>query len=1381
MAFDQSTRNRLARFVSDTRSLLAEEFTRQLQNDHGLDPATGDVTDLAKLEHLDDARRETALLLRETMEHYLASADTNTAAKAQKAQQEALDRIVREQAFTVLNRLCALRMSEARGLLIESIAKGYQSKGFQLYQRLTGTALGETGDTYRVFIFSVFDEFAVDLPVLFDRFSPQGRLFPRETVLLAVLEQINCADIDPLWAEDETIGWIYQYFNSVDERREMRKHGAPRTSRELAVRNQFFTPRYVVEFLTDNTLGCIWYEMTQGKTGLKDSCHYLVRRPNEVFLAEGEDAPKAPEGKESAEDLSQKELLRRPVHIPYRPLKDPRDIKMLDPACGSMHFGLYAFDLFERIYSEAWDLEAKQGADGFVRSEDLKPLHDTYESKDAFFHDVPRLIIERSIHGIDIDPRAVQIAGLSLWLRAQKSWQAQNEKAPDRPQIQRSNIVCAEPMPGEVDMLEEFLKGLRDDRLESLIQRVLDVPKDSQVRATGRMAEALCDLVRTIWEEMKLAGEAGSLLKIEESLADAIAQGKEEWVEKAPLFRVMEFGLTEETQANPKVKYYKHIPGEEEDFWNRAEALVLAALEDYAEHAKGAEASRRRMFIADATRGFAFVDLSRKVFDVILMNPPFGDMPNSAEHYLTVQYPTHSHNILCCFISRMRSLARRGYVGSVIDRTILIKNSYEAMRQHELLNNAALKGVLDLGWGVLDANVEVSTLLIGRSSTEKVAGWSLVDVADKEEGLPIRIDTPQLLTHTQLLRMPFAVINLQSPTFFRDAVVHCVQIGDKWCEFVNGHTIKSDVFKRLLWELPQTALSDSAAARMWNGSGYSPFRTSFVEAVEIDYAGGLSNHRSTIFRSPHKHGHAGLCFGKRGDYLDVQLLPGGFMLTNEGFGGACEDQSKTLACLAVLNARVTQYMVNQYCGQHKGTGYVNRLPAPDIDAVATARLVESATKCWYCAVSIQSLCETDHAFRGPLVGDVTDHPLSIEDTVSAICARQHEYTTAIAKNDELVEACFGLKDDDARILLDATQDRPSPNVYWGKPVRDHETTERLVAMSIVSYLMGVTFGRWGPLQELLSAPMEKLEGWPSEISIVLDHSQVATAEESADIDPVLMDLWRQGVFEVDVHHPAVSDNVFELAAHYAFGQQANCLCEEVLSILSVDRMSDLLVPRGQLFDWHLGNYSKGTRVAPIYWQLSTPSGSYTFWLYYPHLTDQTLYTCVNNFIDPKLTQVAEEAARLRGKPNRSSAEEKELERLSNLELELRDFRDEMLRTAKFWKPNFNDGVQITAAPLWKLFLHKKWRARLKETWEKLETGEYDWAHLTLPIWPDRVVRTCHKDHSYATAHGLEDTLWYEVEVKKTSRGGRVTTKLEWQPRDLTEDELNEIIAEVKAR
>ena len=68
---------------------------------------------------------------------------------------------------------------------------------------------------------------------------------------------------------------------------------------------------------------------------------------------------------------------------------------------------------------------------------------------------VPKMIIEHNLHGIDIDPRAVQIAALALWLRAQKTWKSLGLKAQERPRIARSNIVTAEPMPGEEDMRRE--------------------------------------------------------------------------------------------------------------------------------------------------------------------------------------------------------------------------------------------------------------------------------------------------------------------------------------------------------------------------------------------------------------------------------------------------------------------------------------------------------------------------------------------------------------------------------------------------------------------------------------------------------------------------------------------------------------------------------------------------------------------------------------------------------------------------------------------------------------------------------------------------------------------------------------------------------------
>ena len=140
--------------------------------------------------------------------------------------------------------------------------------------------------------------------MLFDPNDSANRLYPRQKTLDEVLDLLNGGGIKPeetelreewpkIWSQDETIGWVYQYFTPKELRDQARKESpAPRNSYELAFRNQFFTPRYVVEFLTDNTLGRIWYEMRKGDTKLKDQCRYMVRRPTEIFLKEGEQPPK---------------------------------------------------------------------------------------------------------------------------------------------------------------------------------------------------------------------------------------------------------------------------------------------------------------------------------------------------------------------------------------------------------------------------------------------------------------------------------------------------------------------------------------------------------------------------------------------------------------------------------------------------------------------------------------------------------------------------------------------------------------------------------------------------------------------------------------------------------------------------------------------------------------------------------------------------------------------------------------------------------------------------------------------------------------------------------------------------------------------------------
>jgi hypothetical protein len=282
MSFDKEARNALARMVTACRKRLIEDVTDQLRGIFGLHP-DGTVLILDQLAYLSEEQKVDAQALRELLNHFVAGA----AGTEEERWRAAYERLVLEISFTILNRLVALRLCEERGLVLECVRKDMASDGFRLFERLSGGALGTRYQTYCVFLESLFDELAIDLGMLFDRTMPRSAIFPSERCLEDVLALLNDANMASLWIQDETIGWVYQYFNPPEERRAMReKSPAPRNSRELAVRNQFFTPRYVVEFLTDNTLGRIWYEMRRGQTHIQEDCRYFVRRPNETDFSD---------------------------------------------------------------------------------------------------------------------------------------------------------------------------------------------------------------------------------------------------------------------------------------------------------------------------------------------------------------------------------------------------------------------------------------------------------------------------------------------------------------------------------------------------------------------------------------------------------------------------------------------------------------------------------------------------------------------------------------------------------------------------------------------------------------------------------------------------------------------------------------------------------------------------------------------------------------------------------------------------------------------------------------------------------------------------------------------------------------------------------------
>jgi hypothetical protein len=229
------------------------------------------------------------------------------------------------------------------------------------------------------------------------------------------------------------------------------------------------------------------------------------------------------------------------------------------------------------------------------------------------------------------------------------------------------------------------------------------------------------------------------------------------------------------------------------------------------------------------------------------------------------------------------------------------------------------------------------------------------------------------------------------------------------------------------------------------------------------------------------------------------------------------------------------------------------------------------------------------------------------------------------------------------------------------------------------------------------------------------------------------------------------------------GPTAEAIEHEACEILGVRSLRDYFRKPTGFFADHLKRYSKSRRQAPIYWPLSTASGSYTLWIYYHRLTPDTLFKAQQQFLEPKLKTVEEDIHRLRTMlaNNEGGAKERsQLEKLETLSDELKEMHTEIEHWAKRWKPNLNDGVLITACPLWKLFRMPKWRKALEACWKALERGDYDWAHLALSLWPERVRKACETDRSIAIAHGLESLCKIEAPKPKAPRGRKKNTPAE---------------------
>lgn len=306
--------------------------------------------------------------------------------------------VIEEVAYTWFNRLIAIRFMEVNDYLPTRIrVLSSESNGkaepdlvtYALEANLDFSAFekdriiqlkndNKLDELFRMLFIKQCNTLNANLPELFEKTSDYTELLlnvsftDREGVVYHLVNDISEDDFNvSKEGQVEIIGWMYQYYNTEPKQAvfDGLKKNVKITKEDIPAATQLFTPDWIVRYMVENSLGWLWFESHPNDT-LKANWKY--------YLEEAEQTP------EVAESLR---ILRS-----ESPVRTPEDIRLIDPCMGSGHILVYAFDVLIQIYE----------------SEGYNP------------RDAAKLILEKNIHGLDIDRRAYQLAYFSLMMKARQ-------------------------------------------------------------------------------------------------------------------------------------------------------------------------------------------------------------------------------------------------------------------------------------------------------------------------------------------------------------------------------------------------------------------------------------------------------------------------------------------------------------------------------------------------------------------------------------------------------------------------------------------------------------------------------------------------------------------------------------------------------------------------------------------------------------------------------------------------------------------------------------------------------------------------------------------------------------------------------------------------
>ena len=509
---------------------------------------------------------------------------------------DAYEKLVEELTFTLFNRLAALKVMEAHTLHPEMVTRreshGGRSFAHLAWLEQNPNARNEEAEGLLPFLEDQLKKLSSDIPL----FSPQHpyHLLPTALELQGIINAFNQVETDTqveteIWQSDDILGWLYESYNNY--KKAAHKASGDKTEyNKVSIQSQVYTPRWVVQFLVDNSLGKLYLEMYPDSE-IKNK--YKIANAPTIQIRE-----------------------RKPLH----------EIRMIDPSTGSGNFLLYGFDVYYDLYIDQIE---NYGAD--------------YEEAD-----IPQLIIENNLYGVDLDDRAIQLAQLGLYIKAKRKKRTSK--------VHHFNIVSSDFfLPAYEEVKEMFDDGNVGDRERNIIA--------------------------DLWEDLQNAHKFGSLIRLEEKM-------NLKW-----------FGTKQKKDPNQIVLFEEQNVDEYDSFrtsffTNLQKAVVQNT------------AKQGQTFLNTKTQdAITFLQLLTQKYDVAVANPPYTDSADFGPElkiFVEANYKQpykFNTNLYAVFIKRCCEIINEnGKVAMVHPPTFMYIKTFEDVRKF-IVNKMHIS--LFVEWGYL--------------------------------------------------------------------------------------------------------------------------------------------------------------------------------------------------------------------------------------------------------------------------------------------------------------------------------------------------------------------------------------------------------------------------------------------------------------------------------------------------------------------------------------------------------------------------------------------------------------------------------------------------------------------------------------------------------